>query len=63
MAAIQEVAESAPSTNCWIIKERMQRNPRVSMKSAVREIGVSDRLVRRMAKEKLKLKAYKLQKV
>lgn len=33
------------------------------MKSAVREIGVSDRLVRRMAKEKLKLKAYKLQKV
>lgn len=51
------------SANRKIIKKRVQRNPRVSMRKIARETGISDRSVRRMAKKELNLKPYKLQKV
>ncbi|XP_054713697.1 uncharacterized protein LOC129223154 [Uloborus diversus] len=51
------------SANRKIIKNRVQRNPRISMRKIARETGVSERSVRRMAKEELNLKTYKLQKV
>ncbi|XP_054715384.1 uncharacterized protein LOC129224863 [Uloborus diversus] len=51
------------SANRKIIKKRVQRNPRVSMRKIAHETGISDRSVHRIAKEELNLKAYKLQKV
>ncbi|GFX88823.1 uncharacterized protein TNCV_2575301 [Trichonephila clavipes] len=44
------------------IEKRIQRNPRVSMRQIVRDMGISDRSVRRIAKTELGLKPYKLQK-
>lgn len=46
-----------------IIKKRLLRNSRVSMRKIAREIGVSRESARRIAKEHLKVKPYKLQKV
>lgn len=51
------------SANRKIIKKRVMRNPRTSMRKVAREMGISDRSVRKMAKEVLGLKPYKLQKV
>ncbi|XP_076058393.1 uncharacterized protein LOC143035330 [Oratosquilla oratoria] len=48
--------------NRQIIKKRVLRNSRVSMRKIARETGISDRSVRRMAKQKLELKPYKIQK-
>lgn len=51
------------SFNRQLIKKRVQRNPRVSLRKIARETGISDRSVRRIAKDELNLKPYKLQKV
>ncbi|GFU57632.1 uncharacterized protein TNCV_3637891 [Trichonephila clavipes] len=51
------------SRNRKAIKKRFQRNPRVSLKQIARDMGISDRLVRRIAKTELGLKPYKLRKV
>ena len=49
--------------NLHIIQQRIQRNPRSSMRKVARETGISRESVRRMAKKELKLKPYKFQKV
>jgi len=51
------------SRNRKLIRERVKRNPRVSMRKISRETGISDRSVRRIVKEDLKLKPYKFHKV
>jgi len=51
------------SANRKIIKKRVLRNRLVSMRKIARETGISDRSVRRIAKNELNLKPYKLQKV
>lgn len=48
--------------NRQIIKKRVQRNPRISLRKVSRETGISDTSVRRMAKEDLGLYPYKLRK-
>lgn len=48
------------SVNRKIIKQRVQRNSRVSMRRISRETGISATSVRRIAKVDLRLKAYKL---
>ncbi|GFT03345.1 uncharacterized protein TNCV_2985171 [Trichonephila clavipes] len=50
------------SWNRMAIEKRVQRNPRVSMKQIVHDMGISDRSVRRIAKTELGLKPYKLRK-
>lgn len=45
------------------IRERVRRNPRVSMRKVARDTGISLRSVRRIAKEDLQLTPYKLHKV
>ncbi|XP_053985484.1 uncharacterized protein LOC128879934 [Hylaeus volcanicus] len=49
--------------NRKLIRDRVNRNSRVSMRKIARECRISDRSVRRMTKEDLNLKPYKLQKV
>ena len=49
--------------NRKIIKKRIERNPRVSVRKVARETGISDRSVRRIVKQEFGLKPYKLQKV
>lgn len=49
--------------NRELIRERVRRNSGISMRKIARETGISDTSVRRIAKEDLKLKPYKLQKV
>lgn len=44
------------------IRERVRRDPRVSMRKVARDTGINDRSVRRIAKEDLHLKPYKLHK-
>ncbi|GBN19241.1 hypothetical protein AVEN_31022-1 [Araneus ventricosus] len=44
------------------IKKRDQRNPRVSMRKFARDMGISNRSVRRISKTELGLKPYKFQK-
>ncbi|GBL96282.1 hypothetical protein AVEN_118809-1 [Araneus ventricosus] len=51
------------SKNRKAIKKRVQRNPRVSTRKIGYDMGISDQLVRRMAKTELELKPYKFQKV
>jgi len=51
------------SANRQLIRKRIKRNARVSMRKIARETGISDRSVRRMAKEEFNLRPYKLQKV
>ncbi|GBO01111.1 hypothetical protein AVEN_252084-1 [Araneus ventricosus] len=51
------------SKNRKAIKKRVQRNPRVSMRKIVRDMGISDRSVRQMARTELGLKPYMFQKV
>ncbi|GFX13585.1 uncharacterized protein TNCV_3136581 [Trichonephila clavipes] len=48
------------SRNRKTIEKRVQRNTRASMRQFVRDIGISDRSVRRIAKTELGLKPYKL---
>ncbi|KOC58614.1 hypothetical protein WH47_06148 [Habropoda laboriosa] len=48
--------------NCKIIRERIQRNYRRSMRKLDKEIGVDESSVRRILKNKFKLKSLKLQK-
>ncbi|GFT40391.1 paired domain-containing protein [Trichonephila clavipes] len=50
------------SRNRKAIEKRVQRNPRVSMRQIARDMRISDRSVRRIAKTDLGLKPYKLQK-
>lgn len=50
------------SRNRQIIRKRVKRNPRVSMRKIAREIKINRESVRRMARQELGLKAYKLQK-
>lgn len=49
--------------NRKLIRERIRRNPRVSMRKIARDTGIHRETVRRIAKEDLGLKPYKLQKV
>ncbi|UYV81203.1 hypothetical protein LAZ67_20000324 [Cordylochernes scorpioides] len=51
------------TANRKIIKKRLQRNSRVSVRKNARETGKSNSSVHRIAKKELNLKAYKLQKV
>lgn len=51
------------SKNRKIIKQRLMRNPKTSLRKIARETGISDRSVRRMVKNDLAFKPYKLQKV
>ncbi|GFW88993.1 paired domain-containing protein [Trichonephila clavipes] len=51
------------SKNHKAIEKRIQRNPRVSMRQTARDMGISDRSVRRIAKTELGQKPYKLRKV
>lgn len=51
------------SKNRQIIKKRVERNPRVSMRKIARETGISRSSVQRIAKKEFKLKPYKFQKV
>ncbi|KAM8707532.1 hypothetical protein ACLKA7_005075 [Drosophila subpalustris] len=51
------------SANRQIIRKRVKRNPRVSMRKIARETGIKRESVRQMAKKHLGLKPYKLQKV
>ncbi|GFU76305.1 uncharacterized protein TNCV_527851 [Trichonephila clavipes] len=51
------------SKNHKAIEKRVQRSIRVSMRQITRGMGISDRLVRRIAKTELGLKPYKLRKV
>lgn len=46
-----------------LVRERVRRNSRVSMRKISRDTGISDISIRRIAKEELNLKPYKLQKV
>ena len=50
------------SRNRKLIKKRVQRNPRVSMRKVACETGINREAVRRMAKYELHLKPYKLEK-
>ncbi|UYV78873.1 hypothetical protein LAZ67_17000091 [Cordylochernes scorpioides] len=50
------------SANYKVIKKRLQRNSRVSMRQFARETGISKSLVHRIAKRELNLNAYKFQK-
>lgn len=50
------------SKNRKMIKMRVQRNSRISMRKVSRETGISATSVRRIAKNELGFKAYKLQK-
>lgn len=50
------------SRNRQLIKKRVQRNPRISMRKIARDTGINREAVRRMAKNELMLKPYKLQK-
>ncbi|GFU05435.1 paired domain-containing protein [Trichonephila clavipes] len=49
--------------NRKVIEKPVQRNPRVSMRQIARDMGISDRSVKRIAKTELELKPYKLRKV
>ena len=51
------------SANCQIIRKRVKRNSRVSMRKIARETGIKRESVRQMAKRELNLMPYKLQKV
>ena len=51
------------SRNRKIIKMRVKRNPKSSMRKVARETGLNREAVRRIAKNELGIKAYKLQKV
>ncbi|KAL7737264.1 hypothetical protein ACLKA6_012888 [Drosophila palustris] len=51
------------SANRQIIRKRVKRNPRFSMRKIARETGIKRESVRQMAKKHLGLKPYKLQKV
>jgi inhibitor of nuclear factor kappa-B kinase subunit alpha len=51
------------TANRKIIKKRVQRNPRVSMRKISRDTGISRESVRQMAKKELHLKPFKIQKV
>lgn len=51
------------SRNRKLIKKRIMRNSRVSMRKIARETGISRESVRRIAKNELHLKPYKLHKV
>ncbi|GFY26078.1 uncharacterized protein TNCV_353961 [Trichonephila clavipes] len=44
------------------IEKRVQKNPRVSMRQIALDMGIRDKPVRQIAKTKLGLKPYKLQK-
>ncbi|GFU28768.1 uncharacterized protein TNCV_469241 [Trichonephila clavipes] len=46
------------SRTCKAIEKRFQRNPRVSIRQIARDMGISDRLVKRIAKAELGLKPY-----
>lgn len=62
VAAVQEAAESAPTTTeNWF--ESGLGNSKVLMRKIAHDIGISDWSVRRTAKENLHLKPYKLLKV
>nr|CAD2146397.1 unnamed protein product [Meloidogyne enterolobii] len=50
------------SKNIKMIKMRVHRNSRLSMRKVARETGISGTTVRRIAKNELGLKPYKLQK-
>ncbi|GFS92440.1 uncharacterized protein TNCV_1159371 [Trichonephila clavipes] len=50
------------SRNRKAIEKRVQRNLRASMRQIARDMGISDRSVRRITKTKLGLKPYKLRK-
>ncbi|GFU53652.1 hypothetical protein TNCV_1470571 [Trichonephila clavipes] len=65
---IQENSKNAllrkvTSRNSKAIEKRVHINPRVSMRQIARDMGKSDRLVRRTAKTELGLKPYKIRKV
>lgn len=45
------------------VKERLRRNPRRSARKLSRELGISDRSVRRILREHLQVKPFKVQKV
>lgn len=51
------------SANRQIIRKRVRRNSKVSMRKIARETGMGRESVRQMAKRELGLKPYKLQKV
>ncbi|GFX81701.1 paired domain-containing protein [Trichonephila clavipes] len=51
------------SRNRKAIEKRVQRNPRFSVRQIARDMGISDILVRRIAKTEFELKPYKLRKV
>ena len=51
------------SSNRQIIRKRVGRNPRVSMRKIARETGMNRESVRQIAKKELGLKPYKLQNV
>ncbi|KAM8719038.1 hypothetical protein ACLKA7_011701 [Drosophila subpalustris] len=51
------------SANRQIIRKRVKRNPRVSMRKIARETGIKRESVRQTAKKHLGLKPYKLQDV
>ncbi|GFU65796.1 paired domain-containing protein [Trichonephila clavipes] len=51
------------SGNHKAIAKRVQRNPRVSMRQTTRDLGISDRSVRRITKTELERKTCKLRKV
>ncbi|GFU66872.1 uncharacterized protein TNCV_895081 [Trichonephila clavipes] len=50
------------SRNHKAIEKRVQRNPRVSVRQITRDMGISDRSMRQIAKMVLGLKPYKLKK-
>ncbi|GFW33779.1 uncharacterized protein TNCV_4052281 [Trichonephila clavipes] len=52
-----------PSRNRKTIEKGVHRNPRVFMREITLDMGISDRLVRRIEKTELGLKPYKLRKV
>ncbi|GFS81717.1 uncharacterized protein TNCV_2706641 [Trichonephila clavipes] len=48
------------SKNRKAIEKRVQKNPRISIRQIARDMEISDRSVRRIAKTELRLKPYKL---
>ncbi|UYV74790.1 chmp5, partial [Cordylochernes scorpioides] len=54
---------SKTSANLMVIKKRLKRNSRVSMRIFARETGIRKSSVHRIAKKELNLKAYKLQNI
>ena len=57
------IQENSTSRNCKIIKERIDRNSRISVRQFAYETGINCNSARKMTKNKLALKLYKLQKV